>query len=738
MTAERVVEQLEKGFFDGEDKVSEKGRIPVRLDHHPDFAPYFIPGDSHHEAVHAEKVARRKSLSGYRKRQVMRVVWCWLAIALFIGLVPLAMKTGITVVPEEHVNAVVEGSQEAWDFASTKVRKAFDLEVAVEGDPQARVLPGTQEIARIQGLFMENPQEGTAGERLGQAWDALLLGTSQGQQRARELLEQGVALDPEHPGVLAALSLAYVLGPGADPARASGAVDLLQRAQELDGSDPGVLRAESGVALVNKAYIQANDRARNCLKQLGGDGLCSWILGEALLGLELYPDAVTVLLEAERALPDAPAVLVALSEGLLTTFQYALAREKIEALTAKGDVSEGLWLRARLSREIGDFDEALAWTTRAVAQDAAPIEARLLHGELLLYHQGEAAQAFQVLSLLAETEDMPPEVGVRVLIQASNAARAFGEFEDALALGLRAVSMRPGWGPAHLAAVLAHESLEDLEAADGVLKDIDPFSMSGREAARVHYRTAMYFVAQDRQGRAQDELHQALNADPSYVPVRLALAGIDLRLNNLRQGLGRITNLSTLDLERELGRDPVTLSWYLPPEVGPLQHLLQEILGGDVRLEVQLPRIMGVLYAVECVASGQCKNARSALEQALVLDAGDLVALSLLGRIALQEENYSEAMNHLNRAASRLGNKATIQRLRAETLVGMGQLETAEEVFKVALNQDSEDPGVLQAYAVMLYADHRDAEARVHLDNVARLDPTSWIPRRMLLENDGP
>ncbi len=391
-------------------------------------------------------------------------------------------------------------------------------------------------------------------------------------------------------------------------------------------------------------------------------------------------------------------------------------------------------MRARLARETGEFDDALELATRAGDADPLQVASRLLQGELLLYHQGKANAAYKVLSALADDGTVLGELKARVLLQASNAARAAAKPDEALGYGNRVLEIRPGWGPAQLTVALSYELLEDLVLAEEALKGIDSTSVKGREAARVHYRTAMFFARLDRQRPAQDELKRAKDADSAYVQVHLALAHTYLRLNVPKKGLEYLKDLKSVDLERSLGRDPITLSWYEHPSMLPLNNLLQEKLGTDARLEVQLPRAQGVLLTVECLGSSTCKNAKAYLSKAMDVDEGDLVAMTMLGRIAVMEGDYATAKNWLGRVSNSVGNDATIQRLRGEALTGLGMHAAAEGAFKQALGGDAEDPGAHQAYAAMLFKDNRPREALDHLDNAAKLDPASWIPRRLLLE----
>ncbi len=741
MPADRLVEQLQKGFMSEEDWVSEDGRPYVRLDHHPTFASYFIPGDAHFEAIQAEHQARQTRRSDRRKRQMVQAATIWGVILAFIAVVPLAVKTGFTVVPEDQMNAVIQGTQDAWRIVSTNVRKAFNQDAAVEIASEERVLPGAEEIARVRAFFAGTRLEGTAGSRLQPAWESLLKGTSAGVVEARQLLEQAVSLDPDHPGALAGLALVYAMQTAADPELSKSSVNLLQRAQMLGEANAGVLRAESGISVVNKAYSQGAERAKSCVKALGGDGICSWYLGMSLLGLEKYQEAVNALLDAEETLAGAPAVGIALAQASLETGDYARSRDRLAELEDSAEDPQVLSMRARLARETGDFDSALDLATRAGDADPLQIESRLLQGELLLYHQAKANAAYQVLSALADDQVQLGDLNPRVLLQASNAARAAGKAEEALGYGDRAVEAQSGWGPAQLTLALSHEMLGDLTSAEEALKGIDSTSVSGREAARVHYRTGMFFRAQDRQRPAEDEFKLAQDEDPSYVQVRLALASTYLRLDSARKGLEYLKELMHVDLEREHGRDPVTLSWYEHPSMVPLNNVLVEKLGNDARLEVQLPRAQGVLLTIECLGtpagSKACRSAKATLEQALQVDEGDLVAMTFLGRIAVMEGDHQAAKNWLGRVSNSVGNDATVQRLRGEALSGLGMLIGAEQAFKQALGGDAEDPGAHESYAALLFKDGRPKEALEHLGNAAQLDPASVGPRQLLLEYGG-
>ena len=237
---------------------------------------------------------------------------------------------------------------------------------------------------------------------------------------------------------------------------------------------------------------------------------------------------------------------------------------------------------------------------------------------------------------------------------------------------------------------------------------------------------------------AEEEFKRAHDEDPAYVQVHLSLVGTYLRLGSATKGLEYLKGLKSVDLERERGRDPVTLSWYEHPSLIPLNQLLVERLGRDARLEVQLPRAQGVLLTTECLQSSDrktCQTAKTYLEKALQMDEGDLVAMTMLGRIAVLEGEHATAKNWLGRVANSVGSDATIQSLRGQALTGLGMYSSAEGAYKQALGGNAEDPGAHEGYAALLFKDNRPKEAHEHLKNAASLDPASWVPRRLVLES---
>ena len=272
-------------------------------------------------------------------------------------------------------------------------------------------------------------------------------------------------------------------------------------------------------------------------------------------------------------------------------------------------------------------------------------------------------------------------------------------------------------------------------AAEEALKQADNTSVSGREAARVHLRTALFFAGQDRQRLAEDELQRALDADRSYAPVHLQLVTTYFRLDSMRRGLELLKALYAVDLEREMRRDPVALSWFELPPLLPLYTLLDARLKEDARLASKLPRCQGILLTVDCLTSGNCAKAVQRLDQALRVDESDPAAMTMMGRVQLRNGQYEVATNYLRRAAQSANNEATVNRLLGEALLGLGRLSGAEDALKRALGGDSEDPGTHEAYAAVLYAGGRASEAATHIESARVLDPASFVPRKLLLEN---
>jgi len=91
-----ILEQIKKNFLGPEDCVSTPGSGFIPLAAHPDFAAWFLPGDSRYKARIKAGANRHARSTGRRRRSFLVQMLALVGILVFGALPVVAKKTGDT------------------------------------------------------------------------------------------------------------------------------------------------------------------------------------------------------------------------------------------------------------------------------------------------------------------------------------------------------------------------------------------------------------------------------------------------------------------------------------------------------------------------------------------------------------------------------------------------------------------------------------------------------------------
>ncbi len=393
------------------------------------------------------------------------------------------------------------------------------------------------------------------GLRVKEGWAQVRKGNKGSLASARAAFEEAVAADPLSPSALAGLALVYAGLSESRPELGRDAFALLSRAEGLDPTSVDTPRARAGVHVAFGQAEEAEEAARKCLTTNAGDTLCQLFLGEALQ-LQGQLDAAEEELDA--ALLDltesAPAhrvqARIYVGQGRL-----AAARELLEGFSERSAHPAMETDLANLYARAGDYERALELVESALQQNPAAPRASLVKAELQLYVLDQPEEADALLSELSEASVGDRELGLRILVQAANAALAAGDPERAEQLGTSAVKARFGWAPGHYVQARARMALGDPSGAARSLSHVDQDSVEGRMAVRYRYGAAMLLLADQRLRIAQLEFEVVLAQEPGFWWARVALAEV-LRQRELPEEAARLLEAGWRhDIEQEFVRD---------------------------------------------------------------------------------------------------------------------------------------------------------------------------------------
>lgn len=733
----QVVERLERGLLGARDRISGRGSGYARIDQHPDFAPFFIPGDPRFEKLGADRAAlQREQGARVRGRAAARLTRVALVAALLLA--PLVVwKSGVLDAHQESIDAMKAKASALFARGTQTVRKAVDEDVALEELRQNQGLPAEDLVSALSMKY-----EGASGsvvERLDLARVGLLQGTGEGLEAARRELDYALVLEPQNVEVLTAMAVVYTRLASTEPDMGSRGLAWYARALAIEPENPALLRASAGMALASGGYEDAVSKAAKCLAALPDDPLCSWYSGDALAHVGRYDDAVRALGQAAAALNDAPAVQLALARARVESFHYGGAAETLEAFAERYPSDVGIrTLLARLYRDTGRFDDAARAAARAAELDPTQLDVRILRGQLLHHALGKSAEARTLLVAVAEDPAATKAQRQTALLHASLAARAAGDGAGALSLAQQLTTLAPGWGPGQMALARAALATGDTAAVDAALKDVDDTSMSEEQAARFHLEASRLFSEMDRARPASFEITAAKELRPGWALVRVAEADTMLDLENGGGAVDAVLETWWMDVEQDAGRDPIVeipITGLSAKAVA--EHMRAKIPAGSA-VGQRVPLALGALEAIECLGRGvDCSRADAALDLALQTDERSPAAMAFKARIDVLKKRAEQAVKRLEVLAA--GNESHPAIL-ALLMQAKGMLALPAEVdtlFTRAGRLAPDGTLLLWRHSLALEAlGQRDAAIAAAVEAV-RADPGNLRARMFLLEKTG-
>ncbi|MCB9758452.1 MAG: tetratricopeptide repeat protein [Alphaproteobacteria bacterium] len=736
LTSDQVLEQLRTGILSAEDHVAGRGRTYLRVDQHPDFAPFFTPHDPRYASLRQQQKAEASVVATRRRRRVLDAALRVAGVVALIGGPVALWQAGILSMDNPTVAGVVGSVGSLFDDAVLTVRKAVDEDVAVEQLEQSRGLPGKEIIASLQQKWPDAP--GGGADRMKLAWIGLFQGTREGVESARRELEWAVAVAPEDVEAVSVLAVVYAELGDEDPELRPQGVELFRRALVLDEDHPAVLRGHAGMALAGDAYGEAAEKARQCLVKIPDDPFCNWYLGAALVQLRQFSEATDALLRASAALGDAPAVDLELGRAAMESCRYAEAQATLEPYAKRYPDDPGIHLLlADFYRQLGQYDKAVSHGQLAAKLNPTSRRTRETAGVLLLYAAERPRAAADLLVPLSEEKGMERDERARILLHASRAALGAGQIPTAIRLGRTLTEARPGWPPGQLALAQALLASGDPAAAEESLKLADETAVDEALAARYHLEAGRFFTQQNRTRHASFELESARDMRPDWLTPRLELAQNYLELGNGRGALDIILESWWIDAAQDQGRDPVQLIPVEWPDIEALQNRLVKDIPAGSALGQDVPMAIAVLETIHCISGDtDCRRARQMLEAVRQERADDIRLIAWLARLELEEKDGDGAEDLLGLIRASEEETAHILALSGYAAALRGRAADMEKHFALAERIDPGTSTVARHHVYALFAIGRTEEAIALGREVAAADPGDVRIRRFLLEQE--
>ena len=424
-------------------------------------------------------------------------------------------------------------------------------------------LPAAEVVRGLEGAHPD--VSGQQNLRISDGWLQVRKGSVEALGTARGAFERAVAGDPHSVGALAGLALVYAQLSERLPDLGQRSLPLLARAEAIDPTNPDILRAKAGAQVAFGRPDEAQESARACLAVRPEDALCELFLGQALLALGELDEAEGVLASAQQVLTESGSAHRSLASAWMQQGRLADARDLLEGFPGRGANPQVDADLAELYARAGSYERAFELVHSSVEDDPKALRARLLLAELRLHVRGETNEADSLLATLAEEPVGDPELQLRILVQAANAALAAGDPARAERLADESVKVRFGWPAAHFVQARARAANGDRSGAVEALNHVDLEGIPERDAVRYHYGAAMLLIEDQRLRIARLELEAALELEPGFWWARVALAEVLRGLDQADDAGFLLEEGWRHDIEQDSLRDRRVLMVVAPP-----------------------------------------------------------------------------------------------------------------------------------------------------------------------------
>ncbi|MEC7242439.1 MAG: tetratricopeptide repeat protein, partial [Myxococcota bacterium] len=686
----RVVELIERGFFGAEDHVEREGEGMAPLGTHPDFAGFFIVGDSRHEQL--DKARKERGLRNKRYRRIKRWRSLFRITALSGGLL------GVGLAAVEYRRWLPEPAQE---WVSERLLGAAGLEPRSEPiEEKPRVLDGL--LSELGERYAE--LKGEAVSFYDQGVRILVSSPIQQRSAAVEEMEKAVLLSRGEPWAVGGLVAALSHSSESLHARRSDAY--LAHLRTAEGGSVSLNLGLGFGALVRGDPAEAAARASTCVEDENYRALCHWVLISALGQTGQYEKLGGLLPGGLERFPESPEVLLWMGDFLRSQGNYAAAEGYLQS-AGESLQSEMEYHRARadFDIEVGDFDAAMARLQSVLELDAEDRQAAYRLGTLFLQHRSDPEAAIATLRPCAKMEDDGFGADPRAYLQASHAHRVLGDTRQALLYAEKAIEREPTGAPFHLAKAMALEAQGDGLGAERVWDSLDLSGIEGPELARMHAWAARFYLKTGRLRMARDQVQQGLLADPNLPVLGLLTAVIRLRLGDYAGLESALTEALLSDLKADRSRVPMVSVWGVSVDAQEIAASLKTALQNDPRWSRELPSFLSAVRILNCFQTGRCSAMEQGVQEALRAKPESLLARLGQLQVAIEQENWQEALLALSEIGGPNRRHAVVLGLEGAALTGLGRHREAVVVLEEAFRGGGADSSLSGRWLVRAHTD---------------------------------
>ncbi|MDQ3686486.1 MAG: tetratricopeptide repeat protein, partial [Acidobacteriota bacterium] len=378
-------------------------------------------------------------------------------------------------------------------------------------------------------------------------YGAILLRLKRAREAAAEF-EASLSLDPHQASAL--VNLAQIRFAGGTPENLHVAAELFRRADALT-PDAAIARALVVIALKRGDRAQAAENYRAYATRSKGvsggvnDGASAAAhveLGGALSEAGLLAEAEAEL-KAALALDPANAEAVGhLARVYLARKDFPSAGRTLEAAVARGITVAPIYaLLAEVYEKSGHLENAIPAMRLAIQSDPQSEKYRFRYAVLLANADAPAAA---VIRLNEALQTFPKSARLWLALGMSNFN--LGKTDEAIRAFNRAVELDPDLAQAYAYQGMARVALGQ---SDEAITFYERALQRDPQLFVIHYLIADTLLKQTEADAARIETHlkQAIQADKTYVPARLALGKLYARTERQAEAIAELEQVIALD-----------------------------------------------------------------------------------------------------------------------------------------------------------------------------------------------
>lgn len=688
----RVLELIAAERISATTLIARPGSSWREIRYHPNFRAYFTPGSEAQQDIESQRRTRRSTAS-FNVVPKKRRLW------------PILISTMLVLVA-------------GGGYAISLIPPAPEDTLVMPS-----TAPDTERRAQLSAMLAERwpAPQGDAATLYAEARAQLQEYTRLGTRAALEKLAIAGQLDLESAEIFAGLAEATARLEDTDDL--SALTDLsLAHARQLSPDADAVSLAILSVERIRGHRSSAIDAGQEC----AGTAECDIELAAAQLDLI----ALDTIIAAN---PERPGLALVKLEVLLIKQDWVsvlvAAVPLLERLPEEPLIHRGLATAAAAS---GDWTRA-----RTAAEQAATLEP----GWLDMPH---------LIGRLDHRIGNDPATAVARL-QAVTSAAGFDRYTDRAAawrdlaaaaleiddndLAIKAADAAAGLDPSdpicRLQRAWAFHQKGDRSGFMSEISEIGMGSYSGSAKARLGLSFARMLSQAGLNRQALLELQGATEADPSYTPVWLALAGVQASLGDSKQVGQSLEAAALSDSSLLRSRDPLDPIWSPPIDLRPRPEQLKSLISRDMTLTAQESALMGILYWL----SGDTRAAEPQLTEAIQDGTQSASVYAAMGQLMMEKRRYSDARAPLEAALQLRPGEPVLTAMYSYVLAILGKRREAS-VQLAGLSDHLDDPAFVAWKSRALIAAGEKNAAQTLLTRYLRgqqRDPIAWA---LMLELD--